>query len=611
MAMPFIRIPVSEGVMMHLPIKQLEELFLTNEVVHTVMQTEESHGIVEQGASSSGLSANIYVWVYIIGAVISFSFFIFSIVHVLRIISSANRVLYRGRRVLVSPLKVSSFSFAGWIVLSEMDYERFATEIIAHEEIHLRKGHFGDLCLIGIVCIIHWFNPFTWLVKREIKNLHEYETDRSVISQGINATQYQLLLIEKAAGASRYSVASSFAQSKIKKRIKMMNKQNTRTWARWRALLFIPLAALLLQAFARPEIKRELEQISMFKVTENTQEKTNWTEEKFLEELRKSLPVDISKSLGHEETWNSVVRAYKLAYGGKMDKSIGMYIAMNKSGDILKDGKRTSMEELPAFILSALVAEKERNFFNEIARINIGGEDFEVIVKYIIIESDENVLPEKYSQLLNAVGNVYQNKRNEMSLRHFQKEYIALNTDDRNMIDRLLPVIVDCRKKAVKSDASTVNVTSSSKDPSKKYGTFGTYRSEETGKTVNFEYNTNFSTDENSGIVESEMKKINNYEIMYNGKPVLFKDLQLPDYMENALIYLAKVGSPDYKMSIMLAKKFEDNGYNFILNGKKWNPNKSIDISDISSIVTYAPDEAIKQYGDKARNGAMVIKTKE
>ena len=81
-----------------------------------------------------------------------------------------------------------------------------------------------------------------------------------------------------------------------------MNKQNLNHWARWKALFFIPLAALLVQAFACPEIKREIEQISAFKGIEILQENTEWTERKFLEELRKCLPKGVSLELNYDET---------------------------------------------------------------------------------------------------------------------------------------------------------------------------------------------------------------------------------------------------------------------------------------------------------------------
>jgi len=217
--------------------------------------------MVNQGIQTPVISVrttfNMIPLAYLAGFLVTLALALVSLLSVARIIVTARPVEYRRQRLLISSKKINSFTFSRWIVLSEMDYERFSEEIVAHEIIHLRNGHFWDLCMVNAIVILQWFNPLAWLLRRELKALHEYEADRSTLTQGINATRYQLLLIEKAAGASRYSVASCFAQSKIKKRIVMMNKQNPNPRARWKALLFIPLAALLMQCFSRPDINRE------------------------------------------------------------------------------------------------------------------------------------------------------------------------------------------------------------------------------------------------------------------------------------------------------------------------------------------------------------------
>ncbi len=256
MLIPLIRMPVTEPALIQLPMMQLEEVFIIDQSGHMAIPATEMSEIARSPTiRDTKISFNVFPLIYFAGLIASLVVTLISIIGVIRIIATARTVMYRQQKILVSPMKINSFFFAGKIVLSEMDYERFATEIITHEDIHRRKGHFWDLCLLGVVMVIHWFNPLVWLLRREMKALHEYEADRSTLTQGIDATRYKLLLIEKAAGATRYSVASSFAQSKIKKRIVMMNKQNFNPWARWKVLLFIPLAALLLQAFARPEIK--------------------------------------------------------------------------------------------------------------------------------------------------------------------------------------------------------------------------------------------------------------------------------------------------------------------------------------------------------------------
>ena len=376
--------------------------------------------------------------VYLAGFFISLALALVSFFSVARVIVTARPAMYRQKRILVSPLKINSFNFAGWIVLSEMDYERFASEIITHETVHRRRGHFWDLCIVNLIAVIHWFNPLVVLLRREIKSLHEYEADRCTLHhQGINATRYQLLLIEKAAGASRYSVASSFAQSKIKKRIVMINKQNPNPWARWKALFFLPLAALLTLAFARPEIKRELEQISALKSTEILQENTGWTEEKFLDELRKCLPAGVSRDLSYEDTWNEIAKTYQFIKNGKYSEKKGMAIRMNARGQIMINGKYATMEDVAGMVINNL-AEKGK----AASSLIIEGKEANKIIRYAMIQRDMNAPPDDYQKLLNAVGEAYISKRNEMARQYFQVGYDALDAEKKSIIDEVVPILV-------------------------------------------------------------------------------------------------------------------------------------------------------------------------
>ena len=136
-------------------------------------------------------------------------------------------------------------------------------EILAHEQAHIRACHSLDMWFAGCCAVLHWFNPAVWLLKQELQNVHEYEADESVIAHGVDAKHYQLLLIKKAVGAQRFtSMANSFDHSKLKKRITMMLKQKSNPWARLKFLYVLPLAAVAVAAFARPEISRRLENIS-------------------------------------------------------------------------------------------------------------------------------------------------------------------------------------------------------------------------------------------------------------------------------------------------------------------------------------------------------------
>ena len=144
-----------------------------------------------------------------------------------------------------------------YIVLPRSDYGNHEEQIIAHERAHLHLGHSWDLLLLDAAGCLQWFNPFMRLLRRELQDIHEYEADRAVLRAGFNPKEYQMLLIKKAAGAGRYSVADGLGHSNLKKRITMMLKKDSESRARWKVLAMLPLACLALTAFAQRECGKD------------------------------------------------------------------------------------------------------------------------------------------------------------------------------------------------------------------------------------------------------------------------------------------------------------------------------------------------------------------
>ena len=145
------------------------------------------------------------------------------------------------------------FSWFGWVVVSENDMAEGAREILTHEAAHVRAGHSWDIMLADAVIILQWFNPLAWIMKNTLKDIHEFEADEAVISSGVNAKQYQLLIIKKAVGARLYSIANSFNHSLTKKRITMMCKEKSNKWSRAKALYILPVAAIAACSFSTAE----------------------------------------------------------------------------------------------------------------------------------------------------------------------------------------------------------------------------------------------------------------------------------------------------------------------------------------------------------------------
>lgn len=200
--------------------------------------------------------------IYLLGACAVFTLFLFSTIRMFHLIRGADKRKYGKYTLALTAQSVGSFSWGRYIVMSKADYGCHPDEILLHEVMHLRNRHTLDLLLAQVFLIIHWFNPAMWLLRQELQDIHEYEADNGVIDTGIDATRYQLLLVKKAVGTRLYSMANGFNHSKLKNRITMMLKEKTSRWARLKLLLFVPVVAGALYAFAQPEVKNVLQQVN-------------------------------------------------------------------------------------------------------------------------------------------------------------------------------------------------------------------------------------------------------------------------------------------------------------------------------------------------------------
>lgn len=169
-------------------------------------------------------------------------------------IASGEHIRKDGFKVTVADAPVASFSFLGHIVISREDFTANPV-ILTHEMSHVRKNHSLDVLLFSLITVLHWFNPLVWLVRAELKMLHEYEADESVIGQGVNAADYQLLLVRKAVGEHRFRLANGFNHTKLSNRIAMMTSNKTNGWVKLAYVACVPLLACMLcfSSFKSPD----------------------------------------------------------------------------------------------------------------------------------------------------------------------------------------------------------------------------------------------------------------------------------------------------------------------------------------------------------------------
>ena len=283
---PCIEVTTRHQVEVQQAVLSIEQLLLMAELETTPANV----GAVQETSAISWVQ--IVLLVYWAGILFLACRNIYSLICLFRLVHSGkHEKLEKGVTLVVHNQEIVPFSWMKYIVISRKDLEENGREILIHEMAHIHHRHSVDLLVADICIFFQWFNPGAWLLKQELQNIHEYEADETVINEGVNAKEYQLLLIKKAVGTRLYSMANSFNHSKLKKRITMMLKEKSNPWARLKYLYVLPLAAIAVTAFARPEISEKVEEISAVKVNDLAEIVEKKSEENVVKE-----PIDTTKN---------------------------------------------------------------------------------------------------------------------------------------------------------------------------------------------------------------------------------------------------------------------------------------------------------------------------
>ena len=258
---PLIEVTTQEASEMNQPFIALEDMLLM----------AEPAPVMEEVSTPFPWRA-LLLLIYLLGILFFLGRHLWSLGRMLRLLrTSRKESLEDGITLFVHDAKeVAPFSWMKSIAVSKYDLEESGDAVLTHERPHIRNRHSWDLLLAEGCIFFQWFNPAAWLLKQELQTVHEYEADEWVIENGIDAKTYQLLIIKKAVGARLYSIANSFNHSSLKKRITMMIKKKSNPWARLKYAYVLPLAAVAVAAFARPEVSNELAEISNAKVNDLT-----------------------------------------------------------------------------------------------------------------------------------------------------------------------------------------------------------------------------------------------------------------------------------------------------------------------------------------------------
>jgi len=211
---------------------------------------------------------------YLAGALTFAALFILSNIRLHRQCKDCRRDKRGDIKVYVCDNELVPFSWGHSMMISSSDFKDENEAIFDHEAAHIHMHHTVDILLCNILIVFQWFNPCSWLTKRSIQKVHEFQADEKVLEKGMNLRNYQMLLIRKAVGHRLYSMANSFNHNDLKSRITMMSKSKSSKWACAKALYALPLMLLVATAFSTPEISGGCNEISNVKVSNSRQKDT-------------------------------------------------------------------------------------------------------------------------------------------------------------------------------------------------------------------------------------------------------------------------------------------------------------------------------------------------
>lgn len=248
---PLIKLQVNQGGI-NSPEQKLKSTFEKN--IPSTVKEQPSVKLLQPHRPKNS-TINLLTIIYLIGASIQLILIFYALIRIFSIIRKSKKIKYRNHHLALTESGIVPFCFGRHIIISENNFRKYGEEMILHEQTHLQQYHSLDLIIIECYLVITWYNPFSWLIRHELKQNHEFEADHIVLHQSFDKSEYQLLLVRTVAGEPRFHLANQFNQSSIKTRIIMMNKRKSNPRAILKALLFLPLIALMVQVFAQKEIK--------------------------------------------------------------------------------------------------------------------------------------------------------------------------------------------------------------------------------------------------------------------------------------------------------------------------------------------------------------------
>ncbi len=260
-ALPAVRVTTGSPSALTLAAADAEAFIVEQAYATPAPDGAEAAAAQPGGGSSPALWPRLVAVAYAMGLAVCLLGYALSLLQLWRTIWRGRRVaaagLPRGVRVVECRGLAVPCSWMRWVLLPPALGGDKLHAVLTHELAHVRLGHSWDMALCEMVTRLLWFLPSAWMLRNDLRDVHEYQADRSALSAGIDADGYQRLLIKTAAQPAAATAANSFCRSAVKRRLYMMCRRPSARAAALKAAYLLPLVSVAVAAFARPAIVGE------------------------------------------------------------------------------------------------------------------------------------------------------------------------------------------------------------------------------------------------------------------------------------------------------------------------------------------------------------------
>ena len=217
----------------------LPEVVLGNEISQSI----DSASLELKNA---GISINWWALIYFSGVMVSLFIFIKKYLSLSRMFKFQQVRVEKEFRIIEIPDSTIACTFFKTIFLGASLSAEEKQAIISHELIHVKQRHSVDLLFFELLRILLWFNPLVYIYQSHITGVHEFLADKEVVKHTEKKQYYQQLLNTAFNTQNISFINQFFNHSLIKKRIVMLQKSQSKTIAKFKYLIVLPLILLML-----------------------------------------------------------------------------------------------------------------------------------------------------------------------------------------------------------------------------------------------------------------------------------------------------------------------------------------------------------------------------